>query len=162
MIGWSRNSPLGTPRLGFLCVLCGGSLRPLRLKAFLGVLCESPLRISAFQDFLEGALSGQKLFLRAELRHDWRNSPFEEDLLLEKIVKRRARVGRFGAYRSRRLFFRGDPDRVKRAGVLHILARDPLRNGLHAFEAARRIEVRALLAGVQLKPALRTLLRHFP
>jgi len=76
-------------------------------------------------------------------------------LFLEKVVEGLAGVGGLGADWSCSFLLGGDADRVEGAGVLHVLAQDALRNGLHAFEPFGWIEIRALLAGMQLEAALR-------
>jgi len=45
--------------------------------------------------------------------------------------------------------------------IAFVLACDPLRNGLAAFKAARRVEVGTLPAGMEFEVALRTLCRGF-
>ena len=77
-------------------------------------------------------------------------------LLLKKILERLPRVvGAHSAGGS--LAFNRRLDGKECALVARVFARDPLCNRLPAFQAAGRIEVRALLAGVQLKPAFRAL-----
>ena len=69
----------------------------------------------------------------------------DENLELEQIVKRLPRV--VDAWR-RRFAFDGGAGRVERAGVDGVLRRDPRGHGLHAFEAAARVERAALRAGM--------------
>jgi hypothetical protein len=77
------------------------------------------------------------------------------DLLLEQILERRPRIVRPQACRSRRLFLARDSHLIKLAVVPGVLLRDPLLYRLHALEPAAGIEIRTLLARMQLKPALR-------
>lgn len=81
--------------------------------------------------------------------------------VFEQIIKRLAR--RIGLCRrsGRSLLFDSDADGIKGALVLRIFLCDPLRHWLHALESARRIEIRALLAGVQFEAAFRTLTKGF-
>ena len=78
-------------------------------------------------------------------------------LFLEQILKRRPRIIRPQSRRSRSLLLPGHPNLIKRALIPRILLRNPLLHRLHALEPAPRIEIRALFARMQLKPALRTL-----
>jgi hypothetical protein len=87
---------------------------------------------------------------------------FEEILeLLPCIAGARSafRRGRRACHggRGRGIFFDGGAKFVERAIVPLIFLRDPLGNGLHAFESRGRIEIRALFAGVQFEAAARTL-----
>ena len=82
-------------------------------------------------------------------------------LVFEQIVERPARIIRPARASRRGLFFHPHADRKKLALVASIFFRDPLRHRLHAFETARRIEVCALLAGMQLKAAFRALPQRF-
>lgn len=91
-------------------------------------------------------------------------------LLLEELIEGVARVA--GIARRRRIQSRcpratrdlrrggfarhGNPRREQRALVLLILNRNAHRYRLHALKARRRFEMGALLATVQLSPALRT------
>ncbi len=77
-------------------------------------------------------------------------------LLLEQILKRCSRIVRTQRCRSRSFFLARHSNLVKLAVVTHIFLRYPHRNRLHALETASRIEIRALLARVQFKLALRT------
>jgi hypothetical protein len=78
-------------------------------------------------------------------------------LLLKQILKRRTRIVRTRAGGRRGFFFARHANFVQRTVIASILFRDPLFHRLHALEAAAGIEIRALLARVQFKPALRTL-----
>ena len=60
-----------------------------------------------------------------------------------------------------RFFFGSDANRVERALVFYVLARNPFGNRLHAFEAAGRIKVQALFAGMQLEAAFGTFFGNF-
>ena len=72
---------------------------------------------------------------------------------LEEILKCGPRILHAGA-RSGSLLLNHDAHRVEGALICLIFARDPLRNGLHAFETVGRIKVRALLARVQFEATL--------
>ncbi len=90
------------------------------------------------------------------------------DLFLEKILECLAgiagtrnvpggnRWSRNGG-RRRRIFFDRGAEFVEPAIVPLVLARNAFGNGLHAFKPRARIEIRALLAGMQVESALRTL-----
>lgn len=78
-------------------------------------------------------------------------------LVFKQIVKSASRViwpccGSRGC-----LFFDAHADGKKLAFVAGILFGDSLRHRLHAFESARRIEIGALLAGMQFKTAFQAL-----
>lgn len=76
-----------------------------------------------------------------------------ERLLLEEILEGLAGVvGPGGARRG--LALDCYPGRVKGAIVPRVFLRDALRNRLSALEPARRVEIRALLAAVELNSAL--------
>jgi len=90
-------------------------------------------------------------------RHEKLDSP---NLLLKQIIKRRPCIIRPQTRRSRSLLLPRHPNLIQLARILHILLRNPLLHRLHALKPAPRIEIRTLLARVQLKPALRTLLVH--
>jgi hypothetical protein len=77
----------------------------------------------------------------------------DEDLELEQIVERLPRVVN---PRSRRFAFNGRARGVERAGVDGVLRRHTRGHGLHALEAAARVERSALRASVQFSPAPRT------
>src|SRR5882672_3763861 len=79
-------------------------------------------------------------------------------LLLEQVVERRARAT--GAQRrgSGSLFLARHANLVECAVVANVLLCDSHWNGLHTLEPAARIEIGALLAGVQFESALGTLL----
>src|SRR5258708_29084700 len=62
-----------------------------------------------------------------------------------------------GGGAGRSLLFHPHADRIEFALVASVLLRHPLGHRLRALETLRRIEVRALLARVQLKAALRAL-----
>jgi hypothetical protein len=90
------------------------------------------------------------------------------NLLLKEIVEGLAGVAgtrnmlggnRWPRHGSRRggVFFNGGAKFVELAIVLLVLARDAFRNRLHAFKSRGRIEIGALLAGMQLERALRAL-----
>src|SRR5579872_4892516 len=74
---------------------------------------------------------------------------------LEKIFEGSAGVIGAKARRSRRLFFARHANFVERALVARVFLRDSLFHRLHAFESAARIEIAALLAGMQFKSAFR-------
>jgi hypothetical protein len=88
------------------------------------------------------------------------------NLLLKKILERLAGVAgarnvlggnswtRLGS-RRRGIFFDGRAKFVKPAIVALILAGNTFENRLHAFKSRRRVEVRALFAGVKLESAFR-------
>ena len=82
---------------------------------------------------------------------------FELALVLEQIIKRRARVIRTLTAFAGCFFFDHHADGIERAVVALVLGRDSGGNRLIAFEAAGRVEVFALFAGVQVEPALRAL-----
>jgi len=79
------------------------------------------------------------------------------DLLLEQIFERGPRIVRPKAGRSGCLFLPRNAHFIRRARIPRVFLCDPLLHRLHALEPASRIEIRALLAGVQLKAALGTL-----
>ena len=54
-------------------------------------------------------------------------------------------------------FSRVTPIFKGRAVIARVFFRDALLHRLHAFEAAARIEIRALFTGVQFKPTFRAL-----
>jgi hypothetical protein len=81
------------------------------------------------------------------------------DLLLEQILKRSARIVRPQARRSRSLFLSRHANLIQVAIIPRIFLRDPLLDRLHALEPATGIEIRALLARMQLESTLRTLPR---
>jgi hypothetical protein len=78
-------------------------------------------------------------------------------LVLEKIIKRRACIIRPLTALTRRLFLHHYADGKKPAVVAFVLGRNARGNRLVALEAARRIKVFALLAGMQSESAFRTL-----
>jgi hypothetical protein len=78
-------------------------------------------------------------------------------LLLKQILKRRPRIVGLQTRRCGRFLFARHANLVHRTVIARILFRDPLFDRLHALEAAAGIEIRALLARMQFKPALRTL-----
>ena len=86
------------------------------------------------------------------------SEPILLDLLLEQIIEGCAGVGGLGGGGRGGFFFGGDTNRVERAVVLHIFARDAFGNGLHALETLGGIEVGALLAGMQFETALRAVI----
>lgn len=75
-------------------------------------------------------------------------------LIFEQIVECAARIVWLCGASRRSLLFNAHADGEKLAFVACIFLRDPLRNRLHALEATGRIEIRALLAGVQFEAAL--------
>jgi hypothetical protein len=77
--------------------------------------------------------------------------------ILEEIIEGLASVIRLRRQPCRCLLLHAHADGIKSTVVARVFFGDPLWNRLHAFKAARRIKVGALLAGVQLKGALRTL-----
>src|ERR1700687_1636897 len=78
-------------------------------------------------------------------------------LILKQIVKRRARVIRTLTAFDRRFLFDHHAYGIERAVVALVFGRDSGGNRLIAFEAAGRVEMFALFAGVQIEPALWTL-----
>jgi hypothetical protein len=78
-------------------------------------------------------------------------------LFLKQIIKCRPRIIRSQAGRSRSLLLPCHANLVKRTFIPRVLLRNPLLHRLHAFKPAPWIEIRALLARMQLKPALRTI-----
>ena len=79
------------------------------------------------------------------------------NLLLEQIIERLpCTAGTQGGWRGRFLLPR-HADLIKRAVVALVFLRDAHFHRLHALKMASRIEIHALLAGMQLKPALRAL-----
>src|ERR1700735_2403058 len=80
-------------------------------------------------------------------------------LLLEQIIKRRPRIIRPQARRSRSLLLARHPNLIQRTVAPRIFLRDPLLHRLHALKPAPGIEIGALLARMQFKPALRALPR---
>jgi len=76
-------------------------------------------------------------------------------LFLEEILECFARVLRPGGGGSRSLFLHSHPHGIERTLIAFVLPRDPLRDGLAAFEPAGSIEICALAAGVQFEAALR-------
>lgn len=81
-------------------------------------------------------------------------------LVFEEIIERLPCARRFGGRWCGGFFLRRDPDGVKGALVLDVFARNALGYSLHALKAAGRIEIHALLAGMQLEAALRALVRN--
>jgi hypothetical protein len=81
-------------------------------------------------------------------------------LLLEQILKCGPRIIRPQAGRRRRLLLPGHTNLKQLTLIPRVLLRNPLLHRLHALEPAPRIEIRALLARMQLKCALRTFLIH--
>src|ERR1700704_7010884 len=78
-------------------------------------------------------------------------------LLLEQIVKRLPRIiGASHAFAGC-LFLERNAHGIKRAVVLFVFRRDPLRDWLVAFETAGKIKVPALFAGGQVESTLRAL-----
>ena len=96
----------------------------------------------------------------------------KEKLLLEEVFERSARIVRAGRARwcrrgwvlriihRRRILFNRHSKFKKRAVILRILLRNPLRNGLCAFELPSRIEMHALFAAVQCGLAFRAFSVH--
>src|SRR5208337_741913 len=82
-------------------------------------------------------------------------------LLLEKILECRSRIHRPRGTGCGGFLFDSNPHGIKRTLIALVLARDPLGDGLRAFEAARSIEIRTLAAGVKFETALRTLPDRF-
>ena len=85
-----------------------------------------------------------------------------DGLFFEEIFESLASIHWLGCSGSRGLFLAGHTNREKRALVLRVLSSDAHWYGLQAFEVARRVEIHALLAGVQFESALRTFFRHLP
>jgi hypothetical protein len=77
-------------------------------------------------------------------------------LLLEEILKRRPSIIGPQSRRGGSLFLARNPNLVELAIVPRILLRDPHFHWLHALKTASRIEICALLAGMQLEAAFRT------
>jgi hypothetical protein len=80
-----------------------------------------------------------------------------ESLVLEEVVKRSSRIIRTLTAFAGRFFFNHHTYRIELAVVAFILGRNSGGNGLVTFEAARRIKVFTLFAGVQSEGALRAL-----
>jgi hypothetical protein len=87
-------------------------------------------------------------------------SPSRRYLLLEEVLERLPRVARPLTGGRRRLLLPGHAYLIRWAVVARIFLRNPLLDRLHALEPASRIEIHALLAGMQLKAALRALPRR--
>jgi hypothetical protein len=81
-------------------------------------------------------------------------------LFLKQILKRRPRIVRPQTRRSRSLLLPRHSDLIQLALIPLILLRNPLLHRLHALKPAPGIEIRTLLARMQLKPTLRTLPIH--
>src|SRR5581483_3667843 len=81
--------------------------------------------------------------------------------ILEQVVESFTRIlgGRCAASRS--LLFYSHTDLEELALVTEILLDHPLRHLLHAFESPGRVEVSALLTGVQFETAFRALSKRF-
>jgi hypothetical protein len=77
--------------------------------------------------------------------------------VFEKIVKRGARIVRALTAFAGCFFFDHHPDGIKRAVVALVFGRDSGGDWLSAFEAAGRVKVFALFAGVQIEAAFRAL-----
>lgn len=77
--------------------------------------------------------------------------------VLKQVVKRRARVIWALAAFAGCFLFDHHAYGIQRAIVALVFGRNPGRDRLIAFEAARRIEMFALFAGMKIEPALRTL-----
>lgn len=96
----------------------------------------------------------------APSQHDnliWLAESRERPSVLEKIVKRRACViGTLTAFAGG-FFFDHHANGINRAVVALVFGRDSGGDRLIAFEAAGRVEVFALFAGMKVEPALRTL-----
>lgn len=78
-------------------------------------------------------------------------------LVLEKIIKCLSSIIRTLTASARRFLFNHHPYRIQRTLIAFVLRGNSGRNRLITFEAARRIKVLALLAGMQCEPALRAL-----
>ncbi len=87
---------------------------------------------------------------------DQRPTTTDQRLFLEKIIERRPSILRLQSRRRRRLFLHHHANRVRRTLVPHIFSRHAFFHRLHALKAARRIEIHALFARVQLESALGT------
>lgn len=106
------------------------------------------------------------VFCRTPRSHkggETRDIPFPHNsggcgLLLEQIFEGRPRIVRPQAGGSGSFFLPGHAHFVERAFIAGIFLRDPLLHRLHALKPAARIEIRALLAGMQFKAALRAFL----
>jgi len=75
-------------------------------------------------------------------------------LFLEQIIKRRPGIARPQTSRRRSLLLPRHPDLVGRTLIPRILLRHTFLDRLHTLKPASRIEIHALLAGMQFKPAL--------
>jgi hypothetical protein len=83
--------------------------------------------------------------------------------LLKQIIKRRPRIAGAQAGGRRSLLLPRHANLIQLTFTPRILLRNPLLHRLHALEPAPRIEIRTLLARMQLKAALRTfLIRRHP
>jgi hypothetical protein len=80
-----------------------------------------------------------------------------EALLLKQIIKRRPRTTRPQTRRRRSFLLPRHPNLIQLTRIPFILLCDPLLHWLHTLKPAARIEIRTLLARMQLKRALRTL-----
>src|SRR5258706_2166330 len=79
--------------------------------------------------------------------------PTEIRSVFKKIIKRRARIIRALTALARSFFFHHHADGIKRALVAFVFGRDSGGNWLIAFEAARRVKMFALFAGVEVESA---------
>ena len=77
--------------------------------------------------------------------------------VFEKIVERRARIVRTLTAFAGCFFFDHHADGIKRAVVALVFGRDSDGDWLIAFEAARRVKVFALFAGMKVESAFRAL-----
>ena len=89
-------------------------------------------------------------------------------LFLEQVLERLPGISGLGGGRGRGLFFPRYADFIRRTLVGGVLARHAFFDRLHAFEAAARVEIHALLAGMQFESTLgafaigRDCLQHGP
>jgi hypothetical protein len=77
--------------------------------------------------------------------------------IFEQIIEGGARVVWTLAAFARRLLLDHDSNRIERTVISFVLRRNAGGNWLVAFEAARRIKMLALFAGVEREATLRTL-----
>lgn len=114
------------------------------------MLCQRKQRSCAPRTAEGGCPHTRHLFVGGNLKQQTASS------LLEQILKCRSRIVGLQTRRRRRFLFTSDTNLEQLAGISLVLLGDPLLHGLHALKAAARIEVCALLARVQFKPALQT------
>lgn len=81
------------------------------------------------------------------------SSPRSASSILKQIVERLARTMGLRCWACRGLLLHAHADGIESTVVARVFFRNPLWDRLHAFKAAGRIKVGALLAGVQVKTA---------